>query len=442
MASSLRWACCASCSAESGRPGAGRPSAAELRERLAAERAGGRVIGGLAGAGARRAVGCPVQVDQPRVDPAQASCSRSPAARERPGGSCAAAGRRGARARARSRAPRALQVEGQALLALHGLEPGNAVLHLAEGLAADRLDLDHARAEVGEQRRGQRGRDPGGELEHQQVAQRAARSGRAARVRRARRRPRRPGGGPGARRGRAARPGRRGREAHQRSQLPQPADFGILAFDHVAVVEDLRMVHRLGRGAEALDGDVGVGVEDAHPLRMGLLAHPGQHDRAQRPHLLRVAQRRREPEARISPYLVETEVADEGAELRGGELRELEPDAVLAARVRVGKVGNVRGAQHHRVAGQPVHEIVDAERLHQAGLDAASPARCARGRAAPPGSRAARAATRTSRPPGPRRRRDDRRPPGRRTRACARPWRRRSRPRRGSARRAPASRSP
>ena len=219
----------------------GQAPASELRERFAAERAGGRVIGGLAGAGARRAVGRPVQVDQPRVDPTQGRVvdpqplghARAVVVQQQVG-----AAREQLHDLARLGA---LQVEGEALLALHGLEPGDAVLHLAEGLSADRLDLDHARAELGEQRRRQRGRHPGGELEHQQVAQRAARSGRATRVRRARRRPRRPGGGPRARRGRAAGAGRRGREADQRPQLPQPPDLGILAFDHVAVVEDLRM---------------------------------------------------------------------------------------------------------------------------------------------------------------------------------------------------------
>jgi hypothetical protein len=115
--------------------------------------------------------------------------------------------------------------------------------------------------------------------------------------------------------GAAALPGRAWREADQRPQLPEAADLRIVMFDHVAVVEDLRVAHRLGRRAEALDGDLGIRVEDAHPFRMSLLAHPGQHDRPQRPHLFRVAQHRGKAEARIRPDLVEAEVADEGPKL-------------------------------------------------------------------------------------------------------------------------------
>ena len=115
----------------------------------------------------------------------------------------------------------------------------------------------------------------------------------------------------------------------------------------------------------------GIRIEDPHPFRVRLLAYARQHERAQRAHVLGIAQGRREAEARILPDRIERERTDEGAELRGRELRELEPDPIPCARVAVGQVRHVGDAQHHRVAGQPVHEIVDAERLHQARLDPA-----------------------------------------------------------------------
>ena len=366
------------------------PARAELGERLPAQRAGRRVVGGLARAGTRRAVGRAVEIDEPRVDLTQRRVIDAQALRNaRP--VVVQEHVRAARERVHDLARLgSLEIERETFLALHRLEPGDAVLHLAEGLSAERLDLDDARAELGQQRRRERRRHPGGELEHEQICERTPRRSGRGGVHGARRRSRRPRGrlrAGRARRG-APRPGRRRRETHERAELAQAPELRIDALAHVAVVDQLRVIHRLERRPEALDRDVGIRVEDAHPLRVGLLAHAREHQCAQRAHVLRIAQRRREAEARVLPDRVEPEVADEGPELRRRELRELEPDAVPCARIRVGQIRNVGDAQHHRVAGQPVHEVVDARAPAPDSSRPGARGPCARDRAAPRGSRA------------------------------------------------------
>ena len=217
-----------------------------------------------------------------------------------------------------------LQVDGEALLPARRLEVQHPAGHVAAVVALRRLDLDHARSEVGEQARAERRRVVRREVHHRHAVER-----------RRRRRPRgrdlagrpRMVGQRAARieRGRGARLDRgQLRHAHERADLLLAVDL-----DHVAVVPHLRVLEGLLDAVERLDRDVALLVEDRLPLGPRPGADALEHGLPDALAVGRVLERRQVDVARIRVEVRQPE----GVHLRHEEVRhgvrELQPHAVL-----------------------------------------------------------------------------------------------------------------
>ena len=173
-----------------------------------------------------------------------------------------------------------LQVEGDALLAAVAAgSPDGGDAHAAEGIAADGLDLDDARAEVGEDGGPEGGGDDRGELEDGDAAE--GRGG---------------GGGSGgdgrARAGALREDGFRvlarlgagfaggaggGGEAGEGAELAHGSEGGVLALDDVPVENEVGVVEGVLGALEGGGGHAAVFDESLHPLIGGVLEGALEH---------------------------------------------------------------------------------------------------------------------------------------------------------------------
>ena len=276
----------------------------------------------------------------------------------------------------------ALEVEDEVLLALEGAPTAERVD--AELVAGQRLDLDHARPEVRDQRGPQRRGQPRGEVEHQHAIERErGRSGCSA-VRRGlglrcwSRLGQHLGGVFAGPRRRGADGGRRLAEVGERPDLLRRAHQRILDLHDRVERAELREVHRLLRSYEAVARDVAVG-EDLNPLVEALLEHPLEDEQAQ---FLAGFGLHREGGAGEAWLIVDVLQADGAHPVREqpcGHVCQLHPLAVPAAGDHVREVHRGAAARaldvgvgqpQFDLAGQRAVRVVAAEPLVEGRLDA------------------------------------------------------------------------
>ena len=272
---------------------------------------------------------------------------------------------------------RCLEVDPDALLARRGLEEQHPARRVPADLALGRLDLDHARTEVGEQGAPERRRVEGREVDDQGSVQ-----GRRRR-------------GPGlAGLGRGPAPGvdAVGRPELRRSPagsgrcLRLPDDRAHLLhsvdLDDVLVVPDLGVIERVARLEEGLDGEVALRVEDRLPLGPGLLAHAVEDGLPDTLAVLGVLECGEVDVARVGVEIGQAEGVHLRHEEMGQGVRELQPDAVLRDRREVVRARDLvldgaPGAEpiggervdRGRLHGVPADHVVGAVALEQARLD-------------------------------------------------------------------------
>ena len=278
-------------------------------------------------------------------------------------------------------------VDAEALLALHHLDARTfgERHHVADRVALERLDVDDAGAEVGEQRRAERCGEQPRELEHRHPVERqlAVRHGFGVHKGRA-------AAGFGRQNG-LRRRGWRSRlgvgvavGVDEQAGLADRAVVGVEDLEHVAVVHELRMVEDLGPRAEQLRVDVGVGREDRLPLGEGLRVRPLLHRRPQLASLVGVVEQGDALPLGVVEKMGEVEGAHQCEEQPRRDLRELHPPAVGGHRDHEQEgehaggraVGVVELVGEERIRPPLLHEVDEPvprverrEPLHEVALD-------------------------------------------------------------------------
>ena len=282
-----------------------------------------------------------------------------------------------------------LQVDGDALLAGVGLHRHHALREqVAVRISRGQLDLDHARAEVGEHAGGQRGGDDRRDLQDRHARQRAARLGDR------RRAPRRAlpalaehlfGVGTGSGSG-TARASRRSAQPRDRSQPANGPELGVRHIHHVAVRDEVGVVERLLRRQPGLRRHVAVGAEDLHPRVGRTLAYPQQDPIARRLQIVRLPGGGRALKALLGQELrQQLDRIQEGVEQVLEQIAELDPATVGAhhrvvverrhAASHAGRIGDGGAGTLRQLHEQQRHQVVRQEPLQQAGLHALPAAR-------------------------------------------------------------------
>ena len=229
-------------------------------------------------------------------------------------------------------------VEGDALLALERLDGADLGegQDRAERIAVERLDLDHPGAEVGEERRAERGRVVPAELEHGHAVERRVRGRALAVVRVGSAGPQSTSTRSLAARRRCSSTAGADRSTSAGVAFIRTIAAGWRTFPRCRVVEEqdlvvvlhLRVVEELGAATEALAPHVGVVVEDLLPLRERLLTCGLDHQLPHRGAFVGVLELGYLAPLRVVEHPVEPEGAQEGAEEARRRLRELHPVAV------------------------------------------------------------------------------------------------------------------
>ena len=280
---------------------------------------------------------------------------------------------------------RRLEVDGDVLRAGLRAVGAQAVEVAAHGVALQGLDANDACSQLVVERRGERSCDDGRKIKHGVSGERMRWKlhGRAV------------GGAPhcggclqhaqrllgvlSERWGRPLHAAGRLVQAHEYAHLPHRADRGVIHVDHVAVVDDLRMVHALLGGQEGLGGHVRSLIDEyVHPLVCGLLQGLVQHHGAKLLALLR-HERGRACEARVVEDVAEAHNHQRLAEEAHDDVGHLDPLAVPGPDGLVANAGlavgiglrivleAVRELDHH-LPHQPVVDVEGAYALHQAGF--------------------------------------------------------------------------
>ena len=140
------------------------------------------------------------------------------------------------------------------------------------------------------------------------------------------------------------------------------------------VVQHLRVVERLGRGAERLDTDIVRAKEDLHPLVERLLVQASKHGLVD--HLGRLLAGHG-----VGVVLGQADGRQEGVDEMRTEVRELQPTTVPGERHHAGhrreseSRPGFTGLRCGQLRPEPVVELVSGQSLDQAGFDFLAPSR-------------------------------------------------------------------